>query len=243
MLMFFAKRGDFLCMMTEVLREIVLRHPFSEGRDIVRVKVRIGGWCDAKTYDMDTDAMGRLFMVEKESGARMLLTEVKEFEGSRNSPRMRDSNSFFNRKLTFGRIGDHMNIQQGDIDRLELSEFTGSWELLHILRKSNSWLIKEFYFADWFTHQLSLDQMQRHWVYLAESADGGEIKMLLMDAWRVGMWPALQVVLEQVRKVWEITHKVTVRKPEDRSTVELRAGRSDGNPEEKWQQFTNALQY
>ena len=45
--------------------------------------------------------------------------------------------------------------------------------------------------------------MQRHWVYLAESADEGEIKMLLLDAWRVGMWPALQVVLEQVRKVWE----------------------------------------
>ena len=39
MLMFFAKKGDFLNMMNEVLREIASRHTFCKGKDIVKVKV------------------------------------------------------------------------------------------------------------------------------------------------------------------------------------------------------------
>ena len=63
--MFFAKRGDSLHMMTGVLREIASRNFFSPGHDIVRVRVTIEGWCVAKTYDLCTDGLKRLLMVEE----------------------------------------------------------------------------------------------------------------------------------------------------------------------------------
>ena len=67
MLMLFARKGDFLNMMTEVLREIASRNAFSKGEDKVRLSCTIGGWSAAETYELRSNALRRLHMVEEES--------------------------------------------------------------------------------------------------------------------------------------------------------------------------------
>jgi len=231
MLMFFANKGDFLYMMTEVLREIASRNLFSAGHDIVRVRVTIEGWCVAKTYDLCSDALKRLLMVEEESGARMILKEVKEFEGSKHAE--------YCRPRTLSSIGDHVKMQQGEVGYFEVGQFRGHWDNLHILRKSQKWLIHEFYMADWFVHQLTTDQVKRHWRYLANSAAGGQIKMLLMSQ-NTGQ-PIYEEIFESVRKVWEIADCVKI-KLEDKSQIVMNGGRSGENRDESWPEFKAALQ-
>ena len=196
MLMFFAKRGDSLHMMTEVLREIASRNLFSEGHDIVRVRVTIEGWNVAKTYDLCAEALKRLLMVEVESGARMILKEVKEFEGSKHA------------QCCILNIGYHLKMQQDEVGYLEVGKFSRNWNNLHILRKSQKWLIHEFYMADWFFHlvtvdQFTVDEVKQHWRYLANSTAGGQIKMLMLSQ-NAGQ-PVYEDTLESVRKVWEIS--------------------------------------
>jgi len=231
MLMFFANRGNFLYMMTEVLREIASRNLFSVGQDIVRVRVTIGGWCFANTYDLCADALKRLLMVEEESGARMLLKEVKEFEGSKHAE--------YCRTRTLSSIGDHVKMQQDEVGYFEVGQFRGHWDNLQILRKSQKWLIHELYMADWFVHQLTMDQVKRHWRYLANSAAGGQIEMLLMSQ-NTGQ-PIYEEILESVRKVWEIADNVKI-KLGDKSQIVMRGGRSGVNPAESWLEFKAALQ-
>ena len=237
MLMFFAKKGDFLHMMTEVLREIASRHTFSKGKDIVRVKVTIGGRGKAKAYEMCSDALDKISVVQKESGARMIMNEVKEFEGSRYKETCR---SFFRY------IEDHLCAQKVQLDYFEVMDFRGSWDNLHILSKCQNWLVHEFYMANWFCYILTVDQLQCHWRYLASSTDrGGHIKMLMLSttASRMvgGSWSIYEEILESVRKVWEISDNVKMRF-EDRSKITVRGGRSNDNAEESWQEVVAALQ-
>ena len=223
--MFFAKRGDSLHMMTDVLREIASRNFFSAGHDIVRVRVTIEGCCVAETYDLCAEALERMLMVEEESGARMILKEVKVFVGWRVS--------------FFGSIVDHVKMQQDEVEYFELDKLSGNWNNLHILRKSQKWLIHKFYMADWVDSKLTVDQMKRHWRYLANSAAGGQIKMLMLNQ-NAGQ-PVYEDTLESVRKVWEISDNVKV-KLEDKSQVERRGGRIGENREESWQEFRAVLQ-
>ena len=125
--MFFAKKGDFLRMMTEVLREIASRHTFSKGEDIVRVKVTIGGWSEDKAYEMCSDALNKIYVVQKESGARLIMNEVKEFEGSRYKQTCRTR--------LFQYIEDHLNVQPVKMDYFEVGDFRGNWEYLNILTR------------------------------------------------------------------------------------------------------------
>jgi len=231
MLMFFANKGDFLYMMTEVLREIASRNLFSAGHDIVRVRVIIEGWCVAKTYDLCSDALKMLLMVEEESGARMILKEVKEFVGSKHAE--------YCRTRTLSSIGDHVKMQQGEVGYFEVGQFRGHWDNLHILRKSQKWLIYEFYMEDWFVHQLTMDQVKRHWRYLANSAAGGQIKMLLMSQ-NTGQ-PIYEEIFGSVRKVWEVADCVKI-KLEDKSQIVMNGGRSNENRDESWLEFKAALQ-
>ena len=226
--MFFAKRGDSLHMMTGVLREIASRNFFSAGHDIARVRVTIEGWCVAKTYDVCAEALKRMVMVEVESGARMILKEVKVVEGS-------DHEQY----CIIGSIRDHVKMQQDEVEYFELDKLSGNWNNLHILRKSQKWLIHKFYMADWVDRELTVDQVKRHWRYLANSAAGGQIKMLMLCQ-NAGQ-PVYEDTLESVRKVWEISDNVKV-KLEDKSQVERRGGRSGENREESWQEFRAVLQ-
>jgi len=234
MLMFFAKKGDFLQMMTEVLREIASRHIFSKGQDIVRVKVTIGGWSKEKSYNVSSDALKKMIQVEKESGARMIMNEVKESEGSRRSKTCRTR--------FVGYIGDHLNIQQVQLEYFEVGEFTGNKENLHILRCQN-WLIHELWMANWFNHQLTAEQVKNLWRYLASNADRGQITMLMLCATASrssGTWSIYEEILESVRKVWEISDNVKIRFAND-SRIEYRGGRSNGNREDNWQEIVAAL--
>lgn len=230
MLKFFANRGDSLNMMTEVLREIASRNLFTAGQHIVRVRVVIEGWCAAKTYDLCAEVLKRLIMVEEESGARMLLKEVKEFEGTKDE----------NRPLRS--IGDHVKMQQDEVGYFEVRQFSGHLDNLHILRKSQKWFIHEFFMANWNVNQLTVDQVdqvKRHWRYLAKSAAGGQIKMLMLSQ-KDGQ-SFYDEILESVRKVWEISDNVKV-KLEDQSQVVRRGGRIGENREESWQEFRAVLQ-
>jgi len=238
MLMFFARKGDFLHMMTEVLREIASRHTFSKGKDIFRVKVTIGGWSEAKAYDMCSDALNKIYVVQKESGARLIMNEVKEFEGSRYKQTCRNG--------LFQYVEDQVRVQQPKLDYFEVGDFRGNWEYLHILTKCQNWLIHEFYMANWFSYTLTVEQVQCHWRYLASSADhGGHIKMLMLSttASRMvgGTWSIYEEIIESVRKVWEIADNVKMRF-ENGSRITVRGGRSNGNREESWQEVVAALQ-
>ena len=237
MLMFFAKKGDFLNMLTEVLREIASRTIFSKGKDIVRVKVTIGGWSEAKAYDLCSDALQQMYVVERESGARMVMNEVKEFEGSRYKDTCRTR--------LFQYIGEHVNVQQVKLDYFEVVDFKGHWENLHILTECQSWLIHEFFMANWFCYTLTVDQTQCHWRYLASSADVGHIKMLMLSttASRMvgGTWSIYEEIIESVRKVWEISDNVKIRF-ETGSRITVRGGRGNANREESWQEIIAALQ-
>ena len=231
MLKFFANRGDSLNMMTEVLREIASRNLFTAGQHIVRVRVVIEGWCAAKTYDLCAEILKRLIMVEEESGARMLLKEVKEFEGSKDE----------NMPLTW--IGVHVKMQQDEVGYFEVRQFSGHLDNLHILRKSQKWFIHEFFMSNLRpVNQLTVDQvdqMKRHWRYLAKSTAGGQIKMLMLRQ-NAGQ-SFYDEILESVRKVWEISDNVKV-KLEDQSQVVRRGGRIGENREESWQEFRAVLQ-
>ena len=236
MLMFFAKKGDFLQMMTEVLREIASRYIFSKGQDIVRVKVTIGGWSKPKAYDVSSDALKKLYQVERESGARMIMNEVKEFEGSRHAKTCRTR--------FVGYIGDHMNIQQVQLDYFEVGEFTGNRENLNILRRCQNWLIHELWMANWFNHQLTAEQVKNLWRHLASNADRGQITMLMLcttASRSSGTWSIFEDILECVRNLWEIADNVKIRFPDDARIV-FRVGRSNGNREENWQEIVAALQ-
>ena len=241
--MFFAKKGDFLQMMTEVLREIASRHIFSKGQDIVRVKVTIGGWSKEKSYNVSSDALKKMIQVEKESGARMIMNEVKESEGSRRSKTCRTR--------FVGYIGDHLNIQQVQLEYFEVGEFTGNKENLHILSRCQNWLIHELWMANWFNHQLTAEQalnraeqVKNLWRYLASNADRGKITMLMLCATASrssGTWSIYEEILESVRKVWEISDNVKIRFAND-SRIVYRGGRGNGNREDNWQEIVDALQ-
>jgi len=234
MLMFFANRGDSLYKMTEVLREIASRNLFSVGHDIVRVRVTIEGWSASKTYDLCAGALERLLMVEEESGARMILKEVKEFEGSRQQDQT-GQNSMIG-VLYF--IGEHVTMQQEKVGYIEMGLLSGHRENhLHILMKCRKWLIHEFYMVP--SDQLTMDHVNQHWRYLASSAAGGQIKMLILS--QIAMQPIYEEILESVRKVWEISDNVKV-KLEDKSQVVRRGGRIGENREESWQEFRAVLQ-
>ena len=238
MLMLFARKGDFLNMMTEVLREIATRNMFTKGEDKVMLKVTIGGWCEAKTYDLCSDALRRLYMVEWESalvvpgGARMIVNEVKEFEGSKH-PEIYTSD-----------LGNHMRVQQSevDLDNFEVKKFGGHWDNLVILRKCKTWMINEFFMVNWRDpNRRTVDVVQRHWNYLASIADGGNIKMLLLEIRRSDTQSIYKGIVGSVRKVWEIADNMKITF-DDRSNVLLRAGRNNEKRDEHWQQLMEALQ-
>jgi len=231
MLMFFANRGDSLYKMTEVLREIASRNLFSVGHDIVRVRVTIEGWCASKTYDLCAGALQRLLMVEEESGARMILKEVKEFEGSRQQDQSMIGVLYF--------IGEHVKMQQEKVGYIEMGELRGHRESLHILRKSRKWLIHEFDMVPVPCDQLTVDHVNQHWRYLANSVAGGQIKMLIIS--QIAIQPIYEEILDSVRKVWEISDNVKV-KLEDKSQVVRIGGRGAKNREESWQEFKAVVQ-
>ena len=242
MLMHFARRGHFLFMMTEVLREIASRNIFSKGEDIVRAKVTIGGWSEAKIYDLRADALKRMYMLEWESalvvpgGAKLVVNEVQEFEGSRRSSTCR--------ARTFGYICDHVKIQDCKVEYFEVGEITGHWDNLHILRKCQKWLIHELCMVNWSNNQLTVEQVQRHWRYLAKSADGGHIKVLAMNTSESRLPEAGSIydgILDSVRKVWSIADHVKIML-EDRTMILVRAGRSADKREENWQDTLRHLQ-
>jgi len=224
MLMFFANKGDSANLMTEVLREIATRNLFKEGEGVDRLQVTIGGWCDTPTTYFLTprgNGLRKLVMVEEESGARMTLKEVTEFKNH----------------LALKYIGDHLKFQESEVDYLEVGQFRGHLDNMQILRKSAKWQVGELCMADYFVHQLSMDQVKRHWRYLAKSAEGGHIKMLLMNV----VLPIYEEVLDSVRKVWEISDNVKL-KAEDKSITLVRGGWGRGDDNEGWEEFRQALQ-
>ena len=238
MLMLFARKGDFLNMMTEVLREISTRNMFTKGEDKVMLKVTIGGWCEAKTYDLCSDALRRLYMVEWESalvvpgGATMIVNEVKEFEGSKH-PEIYTSD-----------LGNHMRVQQSevDLDSFEVKKFGSHWDSLVILRKCKTWLIHEFNLGNWRqSDNWTDDVVQRHWKYLASIADGGSIKMLLLGIRRSDSQSIYREIIGSLRKIWEISDNMKITF-DDRSNIILRGGRNNENRDEHWQQLMEALQ-
>ena len=236
MLMLFSRKGDFLNMMTEVLREIASRHTFSEGEDKVRVKVTIGGWREGKTYDLRSDALKRMYMIEWESalvvagGARIIVNEVQEFEGSRNSE-----------TYIFSDLSNHVKIQQSKMDYFEVKKFGGNWNNLDILRKCRRWLVHEFFMVNWREPGLTVDHVQRHWRYLASSANCGNINMLLLERRMPDTQSIYDGILESVRKVWGIAQHVQVIF-EDRTKIVMRGGRNNENGEENWKDLMAALQ-
>jgi len=237
MLMLFARKGDFLNLMTEVLREIASRNIFSKGEDKVRVKVTIEGWREGKSYLLRSDALKRLYMVEWESalvvpgGARMIVNEVKEFEGSRH-----DEN------YMFSELSNHVKIQQPEVDYFEVRKFDGNWSNLHILRKCKAWLIHELHTVNVREPGLTVDHVHRHWRYLASSADCGNIKMLQLERRMPDTQSIYAGILETVRKVWEIADNVQIIL-EDRTRILMRAGRNNNeNRDENWQDLMAALQ-
>jgi len=243
MLMLFARKGDFLNLMTEVLREIASRNTFSKGEDRVRLKVTIGGWREGKSYHLRADALKRLYMVEWESalvvagGARMIVNEVQEFDGSRHGE-----------TYMFSELSNHVKIQQSEIDYFEVRKFDGSWANLHILRKCKAWLIHELHTIKKNNKTinqrepgLTVDIVQRHWRYLASSAHGGNIKILQVERRMPDTQSIYAGILESVRKVWEISDNVQIIL-EDRTRLLMRAGRNNGKQEENWQELMAALQ-
>ena len=237
MLMLFARKGDFLNMMTEVLREIASRNTFSKGEDKVRLSCTIGGWSAAETYELRSNALRRLHMVEEESalvvprGARMIVNEVKEFEGSKH-----DETCFFYH------LCNHVKMQPLEVNFLEVARFGGHWDNLDILRKCKTWLIHEFQMLNWREPSMTVDMVHRHWRYMARCADGGNIKMLLFERHILPDTESIyKPIQESVRKVWEISLNVKIML-EDRSNVLLRAGRNNDNRDEHWQQLMEALQ-
>ena len=236
MLMLFARKGDFLNMMTEVLREIASRNIFTKGEDKVRVKVTIGGWQEAKTYHLRSDALKRLYMVEWESalvvagGARMIVNEVKEFEGSRHAE-----------TYIFSNLCNHVKTQQPKVEYFEVKKFGAHWDNLDILRKCRTWLVDEFYMVNFREPGLTVDHVQRHWRYLASSADGGNIKMLQLERRMPETQTIYQGILESVRKVWEISVNVQITF-EDRTKIQMRGGRNNENCNKNWQDLMDALQ-
>ena len=235
MLMLFARKGDFLNMMTEVQREIASRHIFSKGEDKVRVKVTIGGWREAKTYDLRSDALKRMYMIEWESalvvagGARIIVNEVQEFEGSRSAE-----------TYIFSDLSNHVKIQQSKMDYFEVKKFGGHWNNLDILKKCKRWLVYEFFMVNWREPGLTVDHVQRHWRYLASSADCGIIKMLLLERRMPDTQSIYEGILESVRKVWEISQHVQIIF-EDRTKIQLRGGRNNENCDENWRDLMAAL--
>jgi len=235
MLMLFARKGDFLNMMTEVQREIASRHIFSKGEDKVRVKVTIGGWREAKTYDLRSDALKRMYMIEWESalvvagGARIIVNEVQEFEGSRSAE-----------TYIFSDLSNHVKIQQSKMDYFEVKKFGGHWNNLDILKKCKRWLVYEFFMVNWREPGLTVDHVQRHWRYLASSADCGNIKMLLLERRMPDTQSIYEGILESVRKVWEISQHVQIIF-EDRTKIQLRGGRNNENCDENWRDLMAAL--
>jgi len=235
MLMLFARKGDFLNMMTEVQREIASRHIFSKGEDKVRVKVTIGGWREAKTYDLRSDALKRMYMIEWESalvvagGARIIVNEVQEFEGSRSAE-----------TYIFSDLSNHVKIQQSKMDYFEVKKFGGHWNNLDILKKCKRWLVYEFFMVNWREPGLTVDHVQRHWRYLASSADCGIIKMLLLERRMPDTQSIYEGILESVRKVWEISQHVQIIF-EDRTKIQLRGGKNNENCDENWRDLMAAL--
>jgi len=235
MLMLFARKGDFLNMMTEVQREIASRHIFSKGEDKVRVKVTIGGWREAKTYDLRSDALKRMYMIEWESalvvagGARIIVNEVQEFEGSRSAE-----------TYIFSDLSNHVKIQQSKMDYFEVKKFGGHWNNLDILKKCKRWLVYEFFMVNWREPGLTVDHVQRHWRYLASSADCGNIKMLLLERRMPDTQSIYEGILESVRKVWEISQHVQIIF-EDRTKIQLRGGKNNENCDENWRDLMAAL--
>ena len=235
MLMLFARKGDFLNMMTEVQREIASRHIFSKGEDKVRVKVTIGGWRVAKTYDLRSDALKRMYMIEWESalvvagGARIIVNEVQEFEGSRSAE-----------TYIFSDLSNHVKIQQSKMDYFEVKKFGGHWNNLDILKKCKRWLVYEFFMVNWREPGLTVDHVQRHWRYLASSADCGIIKMLLLERRMPDTQSIYEGILESVRKVWEISQHVQIIF-EDRTKIQLRGGKNNENCDENWRDLMAAL--
>jgi len=233
--MLFARKGDFLNMMTEVQREIASRHIFSKGEDKVRVKVTIGGWREAKTYDLRSDALKRMYMIEWESalvvagGARIIVNEVQEFEGSRSAE-----------TYIFSDLSNHVKIQQSKMDYFEVKKFGGHWNNLDILKKCKRWLVYEFFMVNWREPGLTVDHVQRHWRYLASSADCGIIKMLLLERRMPDTQSIYEGILESVRKVWEISQHVQIIF-EDRTKIQLRGGRNNENCDENWRDLMAAL--
>lgn len=236
MLMLFARKGDFLNMMTEVLREIASRNIFSKGEDKVRIMVTIGGWREAKTYELRSDALKRMYMIEWESalvvpgGARLIVNQVEEFEGSRSSE-----------SYIFSDLSNHVKIQQPKMDYFEVKKLAGCWNNLDILRKCKSWLIHEFYMVNWREPGLTVDHVHKHWRYLASSADCGIIKMLMLERRQPDNQSIYDAILESVRKVWKISQHVQIMY-EDRTKIQMRAGRNNENGDENWQDFMAALQ-
>ena len=235
MLMLFARKGDFLNMMTEVQREIASRHIFSKGEDKVRVKVTIGGWREAKTYDLRSDALKRMYMIEWESalvvagGARIIVNEVQEFEGSRSAE-----------TYIFSDLSNHVKIQQSKMDYFGVKKFGGHWNNLDILKKCKRWLVYEFFMVNWREPGLTVDHVQRHWRYLASSADCGIIKMLLLERRMPDTQSIYEGILESVRKVWEISQHVQIIF-EDRTKIQLRGGKNNENCDENWRDLMAAL--
>ena len=134
-------------------------------------------------------------------------------------------------------IGDHLKFQESEVDYLDVGQFRGHLDNMQILRKSAKWQVGELCMADYFVHQLSMDQVKRHWRYLAKSAEGGHIKMLLMNV----VLPIYEEVGDSVRKVWEISDSVKL-KAEDKSITLVRGGWGRGNDNEGWEEFRQALQ-
>ena len=178
-------------------------------------------------------------MVESEStqvvpgGARIIVNEVKEFEGS---------------KLKEGGyttdLSNHMRVQQSevDLDSFEVKKFGSHWDSLVILRKCKTWLIHEFDLGNWREFEdWTVDVVQRHWKYLASIADGGSIKMLLWEIRRSDSQSIYREIIGSLRKIWEISDNMKITF-DDRSNIILRGGRNNENREEHWQQLMEAFQ-
>merc|ERR1711981_357871 len=162
-------------------------------------------------------------MIEWESalvvagGARITVNEVKEFEGSRNAE-----------TYIFSELSNHVKIQQSKMDNFEVGKFGGHWNNLDILKRCKIWLVHEFFMVNWREPGLTVDHVQRHWRYLASSADGGNIKTLLLERRNPETQSIYEGILESVRKVWEISDNVQIIF-EDRTKIQMRAGRKNEN--------------
>ena len=235
-LVIFWSRGGCSEMRQEVLKEVASRSPFIEGQGQVKVTVSIQGWGTADSLEVDRVCLEELNRVAAAVGAKFKIKEVQDFGKMKQSLNMWkliaakvDQQAEGLAKLEFGTVTlSHGHTQFCRSNACNIRHWEIGELFFLLVKKSRVWRVQKMLAIypdrDSYPPEYS-------WEALARISTNGHIGTLFFPTLKGMGLP----MLNDVKVVWEIMEKLTIKVFPDKPWKNIGGGR-EGYPKTTWEE-------